>query len=111
MGQLRIKFRISPLQFFEHLQSHFPHLFINIWGRLDDAVSLNLAPIYDMLPMLYAPEKSEVVERMFKLPRGAEIDVARVLARQFWSDLALRDDMSEVFRGIAFSNVALLDEQ
>jgi len=76
------------------------------WSKVDDTVSLNLAPIYDMLPMLYAPEKSEIVERMFKPPRAAEAGAGLELAHQFWKVLALRDDASEAFRKIAAANAA-----
>ena len=61
-----------------------------------------------MLPMLYAPEKSEIVERIFKAPRAVEADTALEMAHQFWQDLALRKDVSEVFRKIAVANTALL---
>lgn len=89
---------------------HFGNLSF-FWSKVDDTISLNIAPIYDMLPMLYAPEKSEIVERMFKPPRAAEADTALELARQFWIDLALRDDVSEAFRKIAAANSALLSSQ
>jgi hypothetical protein len=89
---------------------HFGNLSF-FWSKVDDTVSLNLAPIYDMLPMLYAPEKSEIVERTFKPPRAAEADTALELAHQFWKDLALREDVSEAFRKIAAENAALLGNQ
>ena len=78
------------------------------WSKVDDAINLDLAPAYDMLPMLYAPEKSEIVERMFKPPRAAEAGAELELAQQFWKDLALRDDVSEAFSKIAAANAALL---
>ena len=62
-----------------NIDMHFGNLSF-FWSKVEDTVSLNLAPIYDMLPMLYAPEKSEIVERMFRLPRAAEVDTALVLA-------------------------------
>lgn len=89
---------------------HFGNLSF-FWSKEGDTVSLNLAPIYDMLPMLYAPEKSEIVERMFKPPRAVESGTALELASQFWKDLAFRDDVSEAFRKIADANVALLVKQ
>lgn len=89
---------------------HFGNLSF-FWSRRDNSISLNLAPIYDMLPMLYAPEKSEIVERTFKPPHAAEADTALALAHQFWEDLALRDDVSEAFRKIAVANAALLGRQ
>ncbi|MFA6971875.1 MAG: hypothetical protein WC208_10800 [Gallionella sp.] len=59
-----------------------------------------------MLPMLYAPEKSEVVNRVFKPP--VESNIALEWAHQFWSDLAARCDVSDMFREIARANAALL---
>ena len=61
--------------------------------------------------MFSAPEKSEIVERMFNPPRAAEAGAALELAHQFWKDLALRDDVSEAFRKIAAANTALLSRQ
>lgn len=89
---------------------HFGNLSF-FWSRLDGSVNLSLAPIYDMLPMLYAPEKSEVVERTFKPPHAAEAGTALELAHQFWTDLALRDDVSEAFRKIAVANAALFSSR
>ena len=89
---------------------HFGNLSF-FWSKMDDTVSLNLAPTYDMLPMLYAPEKSEIVERMFKVPQAVEAATAFELARQFWKALALREDVSEAFRKIASANAALLTNQ
>jgi hypothetical protein len=89
---------------------HFGNLSF-FWSEVDDTISLNLAPTYDMLPMLYAPEKSEIVERMFKPPRTAEAGAALELAHQFWKDLAVRDDVSEAFRKIAAANAARVGNQ
>ena len=84
---------------------HFGNLSF-YWDTQDDKVKLRLAPIYDMLPMLYAPEKSEVVNRVFKPP--VEPGIALEWAHQFWSDLASHKDVSDMFRKIASANAALL---
>jgi hypothetical protein len=84
---------------------HFGNLSF-YWDTPDGTVKLRLAPIYDMLPMLYAPEKSEVVNRIFKPPVGSGI--ALEWAQQFWNDLAARCDVSDMFREIARANAALL---
>lgn len=84
---------------------HFGNLSF-FWDIQDATVRLRLAPIYDMLPMLYAPEKSEVVERVFKPPLAAEAGIAVELARQFWNDLASRDDVSDGFRTVAAANTS-----
>lgn len=106
--------QISLLEWFgrciANTDMHFGNLSF-FWDRLDGTVSLSLAPIYDMLPMLYAPEKSEVVERVFNPPRAAEAGAALELAHQFWNDLAVRDEVSEAFRKIAAENAARVGNQ
>lgn len=82
------------------------------WAMQDGQIKLSLAPIYDMLPMLYAPEKSELVQRNFKPP---EVDVnhpvaatARRLAHDFWLRVAAHGDVSSAFRQLARDNAARL---
>lgn len=82
---------------------HFGNLSF-LWDMQGATVRLRLAPVYDMLPMLYAPEKSEIVDRVFKPPLAAKAGIAFELARQFWIDLASRDDVSDIFRRIAAAN-------
>lgn len=71
---------------------------------------LSLAPIYDMLPMLYAPEKGEIVNRRLDPPATTGVatrTMARV-ARQFWNEVADHGDISGEFKSIAKDNVARL---
>lgn len=84
---------------------HFGNLSF-YWDTSDGKVKLRLAPIYDMLPMLYAPEKTEIVNRVFKPPVASGIALEWGL--QFWRDLAARCDVSDMFREIARANAALL---
>jgi hypothetical protein len=71
-----------------------------------------LAPAYDMLPMLYAPINSEVPERQFAprpLPPSAHADVwpqARTLALRFWQAAAEDERISSDFRALAQANHA-----
>ena len=71
-----------------------------------------LAPAYDMLPMLYAPINSEVPERQFApqpLPASAHADVwpqARTLALRFWQAAAEDERISSDFRALARANHA-----
>jgi hypothetical protein len=52
-----------------------------------------LAPVYDMLPMLFAPSEGDVVERAFE-PGGARSETlrawprARELALTYWNAIA-----------------------
>jgi DNA-binding transcriptional ArsR family regulator len=72
-----------------------------------------LAPVYDMLPMLYAPEHDELPPRPFAPPAPSsdnlrEFGRARALAEQYWSACAGDARISTGFRDIAASNLALL---
>jgi hypothetical protein len=71
------------------------------------------APAYDMLPMLYAPQNEQLVEREFRppLPKPGDTQVWRsawAAGCEFWS--AVRDErgISADFRSIARKNLAAL---
>ncbi|PCI39157.1 MAG: hypothetical protein COB53_03715 [Elusimicrobia bacterium] len=75
-----------------------------------------LAPIYDMLPMLYIPKNDQVVKREFipPLPRSGDADVwvgAWEAAREFWRIVGGDDRISRGFRLIAEDNLRKLDAQ
>jgi hypothetical protein len=62
-----------------------------------------LAPVYDMLPMLFAPQNEQIVPRVFEppAPRSAWLPVwsrARTLAESYWKRLADEPTLSEDFR-------------
>lgn len=62
-----------------------------------------LAPVYDMLPMLFAPQNDQIVPRLFEppAPRSAWLPVwsrARALAENYWNRLAEEPTLSEEFR-------------
>ena len=70
-----------------------------------------LSPTYDMLPMLYAPVKGELVERDFasrKLqPTSHTLAVwpqAKQLAQQFWHSVAADKRVSDAFKALAQAN-------
>jgi len=86
---------------------HFGNLSF-LWNKADEHIQLNLAPIYDMLPMLYAPEKSEVVTRSFVVPQGGGMALAKDAALAFWQELAANPAVSDLFRSIAAENSKLL---
>lgn len=65
-----------------------------------------LAPIYDMLPMLFAPAHEQIVARVFT-PPGPTAETlrcwgrAREWAERYWQALADDGRISEEFRGIS----------
>lgn len=76
--------------------------------------TFTLAPVYDMLPMLYAPEHNEIVQRSFVPPHPTAATLAsyaraRRLAEKFWR--AVSDDVrvSGEFRRISAECLATLE--
>ena len=70
-----------------------------------------LSPTYDMLPMLYAPVKGELVERDFAArqlqPTSQTLAVwpqAKQLAQQFWQSVAADMRVSGAFKVLAQAN-------
>jgi hypothetical protein len=64
-----------------------------------------LAPAYDMLPMLFAPQSDQLVERVFvpATPTAAWLSVwprARSIAEAYWDRLAQDERVSREFRGV-----------
>ena len=81
---------------------HFGNL--AMFDRYDGRFSL--APVYDMLPMLFAPQNDQIIARTFEPaePAAETMSVyrrARALAEQFWGRLLADARVSEEFRGIA----------
>jgi DNA-binding transcriptional ArsR family regulator len=73
-----------------------------------------LAPVYDMLPMLYAPEHDELPPRVFTPPAPSsdnlrEFGRARALAEQYWAACAGDVRISAGFRGVAAANLRALE--
>ena len=80
----------------------------NISFFTDDVFdAFSLAPIYDMVPMFFAPSsQGEIAEKALKLPTPLPDNVetwssAVVLARQFWETVTSNDLVSSDFREIA----------
>jgi hypothetical protein len=87
---------LGNLAFFDRYDGHFA-----------------LAPVYDMLPMLYAPEHDEIPAREFTpVPPSADsLNVygrARELAEQYWRACAADARISEDFRRICAANLQAL---
>ena len=79
------------------------------WVALSSqSVRFRLAPLYDMLPMFYAPEKSAVVHRVFNLPLVTEYGKAGELAYSFWNRVSTHENVSDTFKEIAIANAGLL---
>jgi HipA-like C-terminal domain len=73
-----------------------------------------LAPVYDMLPMLYAPEHGELPPRVFTAPAPSsdnlqEFGRARALAERYWAVCASDARISDDFRGIAAANLRAIE--
>ena len=81
--------------------------FGNLAFWLRDELPLHLAPVYDMLPMLWAPAAGgEIVPRTFApLPptpaQAADWSVAAGWAEVFWQRVAADDRVSPEFAAIA----------
>lgn len=65
-----------------------------------------LAPVYDMLPMLFAPVGTDLIERRFEPapPTADTLDVwpqAARCAAAYWGRLATTDELSAGFRQLA----------
>ena len=74
-----------------------------------------LAPVYDMLPMLYAPMQNQLIERFLDpgLPKFAETAVwndALSTAITFWSRVKKHSKISEEFKTVAGRNETRLAE-
>ena len=73
-----------------------------------------LAPVYDMLPMLYAPEHDQLAARSFAPPDPSSANLreygrARALAEQFWRNCKQDERISEAFRRICAACLSSLE--
>lgn len=70
---------------------------------------MGLAPVYDMLPMLYAPQQNQLVERSFDPtpPKVSELPVwakALAAALDFWRRVQSHPQISESFKNLTAGN-------
>ena len=75
-----------------------------------------LAPVYDMLPMLFAPEHDHIIARVFDPPHPAADSLraygrARSLAELFWRAGARDTRISEEFRRICAACLAAVESR
>lgn len=91
-------------QMFGRLIGNTDMHFGNLAFYLEDRLPLRLAPLYDMLPMLWAPrpgdgEPAPEFAPQPPLPRDADIwPEAAQLAETFWSQVIATSRVSEAFR-------------
>jgi hypothetical protein len=95
--------RLALLDTFGGLIANSDRHFGNVTFFDDHAGAFRLAPVYDMLPMLFAPQDGQVVERTFvpPAPTAATLGVwphARELAEAYWQRLAADGRLSHDFR-------------
>ncbi len=81
----------------------------NISFYSDGEKITGLAPAYDMLPMMYAPQQNQLVVRSFDPapPKFFEIPVwnnAVIAARDFWSQVQREPQISEDFKTLTSDN-------
>jgi hypothetical protein len=73
-----------------------------------------LAPIYDMLPMLFAPQHDQIVARVFQPPEPTSETLrawsrARALAESYWRTVSQDSRISGEFRAIAAACLSTLE--
>lgn len=78
----------------------------NLAFTLDGTHITGLAPIYDMLPMFYAPRHNELVPGLYACAEDVPATV-REAARVFWSRVAACDAVSDDFQTIARHHAGL----
>jgi hypothetical protein len=74
---------------------------------------LTLAPVYDMLPMMFAPEHNQIIPREFVPPDPTaetleSYAIAREVAERYWEALIGDPRISDDFRAISAKCLAAL---
>lgn len=108
LEQIRLAYAFAGL--IANTDCHFGNL--SFFDAYDGRFSL--APIYDMLPMLFAPEHDQIIVRRFE-PAHPVSDTlsawaaARALAERYWARIIADDRISEDFRRIGTTCLAALE--
>jgi len=81
----------------------------NISFFIEGGKLIGLAPVYDMLPMMYAPQQNQLVERSFDpaSPKASELSVwieALAAALDFWTRVGSHSQISEEFKKLTAEN-------
>jgi hypothetical protein len=105
--------RIRFLDAFGALTANTDRHFGNITLFDDHTGPFRLAPAYDMLPMLFAPQNDQIVVRQFDPPppRAAWLPVwsrACTLAETYWNRLIAEGTLSKEFRELSASSLGAL---
>jgi hypothetical protein len=93
--------RIAWLESFGHLIANTDMHLGNLSLRLRGTTIEGLAPVYDMLPMAHRPRFGGEVRHQVYDPyaqRDTFPDSAKAAARNFWTAVVSRDDVSDGFR-------------
>jgi HipA-like C-terminal domain len=95
--------RIRWLDAFGQLIGNTDRHFGNLSFFVEASGQLRLAPVYDMLPMIFAPQGTSIVERRFdpSPPTADNFDVWSDAARNaaaYWATLAGLADLTDDFR-------------
>jgi len=101
---------VRALQLFGNLIANTDMHLGNLSFYCSELELKGLTPAYDMLPMLYAPQSEQIVEREFKppIPSPADEDIWNTCWRaacEFWSKVAKDKRISENFKEIAKVNL------
>ena len=96
--------RLAVLDTFGALIANTDRHFGNVTLFDDYIGAFRLAPVYDMLPMLFAPQDGHIVERAFTPPGPTAATLAawpraRTMAEEYWRRLMEDDRIGEDFRG------------
>jgi HipA-like C-terminal domain/HTH domain len=105
--------RIRFLDAFGALIANTDRHFGNVTLFDDYQGKFELAPVYDMLPMLFAPRDGQLVARTFELmpATAAWLAVwagARALAEIYWDRVAREPGISADFRDLSIQSLAVL---
>lgn len=105
--------RVRLLDTFGALTANTDRHFGNITLFDDFEGALRLAPVYDMLPMLFAPQNEQIVPRQFEPGpvRAAWLPVwarARSLAEAYWERLSDDERLSREFRELSAQGLEAL---
>ncbi len=105
--------RIRLLEAFGQLIGNTDRHFGNLalFDRYDGR--FELAPVYDMLPMLFAPTSDQIVDRVFEAPDPAAETLsawprARSLAEAYWERVCGENRVSQEFRTLGERALASL---
>jgi hypothetical protein len=95
--------RMRWLDTFGQLIGNSDRHFGNLSFFVEDGGQFQLAPVYDMLPMLFAPVEADIVDRRFEPspPTADNLDVwaqAAWAATTYWNRLVESSELSDEFR-------------